>query len=141
MTDPASDSVDLFLVEDDPDDRLMIVRALQRIKPQVNYEEINDGVALIRAIETGRSARVILLDLNMPRMNGTEVIHRLIDMKTHLEKSVVVLTTSASEEERQRLQALGILAFITKPDRYADLVKLFERYIAVWLRDVDRIPG
>ena len=119
-------NADILLVEDDPDDRMLIQRAIARTRPQLQVQPLNDGVELLRYLEACtavRPPRLILLDLNMPRCDGREILERLFTSPRLRLVPVVVLTTSIAPEDRKRAIGLGASGFISKPDTFAELTR------------------
>lgn len=118
-----SDGV-ILLVEDNPDDVAMTIRALREAKISNEIVVARDGVeALDYLFCTGphadkdpcTSPAVILLDLKMPRVDGLEVLERLrTDERTKL-IPVVILTTSDEEADRLAGYELGVNSYIRKP--------------------------
>jgi CheY-like chemotaxis protein len=139
-------AIDVLLVDDDPGDTLMIREAFEHNKVRNALECVADGVQAMQYLrregEYANAARpdLILLDLNLPRKDGREV---LAEIKGDPELStipVVVLTTSHAEEDVLRSYQLHANAYVTKP---VD----FERFIAV-VRQIDeffvtvvKLPG
>jgi CheY-like chemotaxis protein len=139
-------AIDVLLVDDDPGDTLMIREAFEHNKVRNALECVSDGVQAMQYLrregEYANAARpdLILLDLNLPRKDGREV---LAEIKGDPELStipVVVLTTSHAEEDVLRSYQLHANAYVTKP---VD----FERFIAV-VRQIDeffvtvvKLPG
>jgi CheY-like chemotaxis protein len=128
--------VEILLVEDDPGDVLMTREAFAEHKVGNNLTVVSDGAeALAYLRREGQYAGavrpdLILLDLNLPRRDGREV---LAEIKTDPELRripVVVLTTSAADEDIVRSYELHANAYVTKP---VD----FERFIAV-VRQIDQ---
>lgn len=130
-------AADLVLAEDDPEDAFMILRALRRCRADLGIQTVRDGVALIEHLNErlamGRALpQLVLLDLNMPRMDGREV---LAAMKADARLSavpVVVLTTSIEHEDRDRAQRLGAAGYLTKPDGFGLLVELLRTLTEQW---------
>jgi CheY-like chemotaxis protein len=125
-----ADLIEILLVEDDPGDVLLIRESFDDHKVGNRLSVVSDGVeamAYLRA-EGKYAGRVrpdlVLLDLNLPRKNGSEVLAEIKGDPDLMTIPVVVLTTSESEEDVQSSYRLHASAFITKP---AD----FERFRAV----------
>lgn len=134
---PAEDA-ELLLADDDPDDRFLILRALRRSRPEIKVATVRDGVELLAHLRTlgrcGRaSPRVVLLDLNMPRLDGREVLRELALDPLLRDLPVVVLSTSTEAEERRRALALGAAAFISKPAEFSRLVEALREMADRWL--------
>ena len=116
---------ELVLAEDDPDDRFLIVHALRRLRPQLQVATVADGIELIAHLQQrgdGALPRLVLLDLNMPRMDGREVLARLRDDQVFRSIPVVVLSTSVEPEDRSRTHALQAAAFLSKPEEFGAML-------------------
>jgi CheY-like chemotaxis protein len=128
---------DVLLVEDDPGDVLMTREAFEHYRIRNTLHVVGDGEQamqfLRRAGEYTSMPRpgLILLDLNLPRRNGLEV---LADVKSDAELlsiPVVVLTTSQAEEDILRSYALHANAYISKPvdfDRFNDVIRQINKF-------------
>ncbi|GGU41480.1 response regulator [Lentzea flava] len=135
MNDASLNVIDVLLVEDDPGDALMTQEAFEHHKIRNTLHVVKDGVEALaflrREGEYADAPRpgLILLDLNLPRKDGREV---LAEVKADAELRsipVVVLTTSDAEEDILRSYSLHANAYVTKP---VD----FERFIEV-VRQID----
>lgn len=134
-TDEAGFMIHVLLVEDDPGDVLITREAFAENKVRNNLSVVNDGVKALaflrREGEYADAPRpdLILLDLNLPRMDGHEVLAN-IKCDVDLQRiPVVVLTTSDAEEDVLRSYDLHANAYVTKP---VD----FERFLGV-VRQID----
>jgi CheY-like chemotaxis protein len=125
----ALDFVDVLLVEDDPGDVLMTKEAFEHYAIKGNLHVVGDGDQALHFLrKTGDYEGVptpglILLDLNLPRRNGLEVLAEVKADSSLLSIPVVVLTTSHAHEDVARSYSLHANAYISKP---AD----FDRFIA-----------
>jgi CheY-like chemotaxis protein len=141
-----SQTMEILLVEDNEDDILLEREALSEAKLVNIMSVVRDGeeaMAYLRREGRYHDARVpglILLDINMPKKNGFEVLN---EMKADAELRhipVVMLTTSDSERDIVKSYAKGACSFITKPmdfDKFGEIVKQFALYWAL----VARIPS
>ena len=137
MTAPESSAmpIEVLLVEDDPGDVLMTQEAFEEHKVRNKLSVVSDGEeALAYLRREGKFADaprpdLILLDLNLPRVDGREVLAVIKDDADLRRIPVVVLTTSQADEDIQRSYSLHANAYVTKP---VD----FERFIAV-VRQID----
>ena len=115
------DRVDVLLVEDDPGDVLMTKEAFEHYEIPGNLHVVGDGdqaMQFLRKIGdyTGvPTPGLILLDLNLPRRNGLEVLAEVKSDSSLLSIPVVVLTTSHAEEDIARSYSLHANAYISKP--------------------------
>ena len=125
----------VLIADDDPDDRFLILRALSRCDADLSASAVRDGVELIAHLH-GRQARslplprLVLLDLNMPRMDGREVLRQVRSNSSLKDLRVVVLTTSVQHEEGARALALGASACFSKPESFAALVDLLRPHVS-----------
>jgi CheY-like chemotaxis protein len=127
--------VDMLLVEDDPGDVLMTREAFEHYQIRNNLHVVSDGEQAMNFLRrAGDYAEVprpglILLDLNLPRRNGLEVLAELKADDDLLSIPVVVLTTSQAQEDILRSYSLHANAYISKP---VD----FEKFVGV-IRQID----
>ena len=132
----------ILLVEDNPDDELLTLRALQENKIKNEVVVAHDGVEALEYLfgtgaNEGRDLSVmpqlILLDIKLPRMDGLEVLRRLrADERTRL-LPVVILTSSREEQDLINGYRLGANSYIRKPvdfDQFAEAVRHLGLY---WL--------
>ncbi|ASW56746.1 response regulator [Plantactinospora sp. KBS50] len=137
MTAPADgrSPIEVLLVEDDPGDVLMTQEAFEEHKLRNRLTVVSDGdEALAYLRQQGQYAEasppdLILLDLNLPRRDGREVLEEIKKDELLRQIPVVVLTTSQADEDILRSYRLHANAYVTKP---VD----FERFIAV-VRQID----
>lgn len=145
MTEPIV-PVEVLLVEDDPGDVLMTREAFEEHRLRNHLNVVSDGEEALAYLRgEGRYAGaprpdLILLDLNLPRRDGREVLREVKNDERLRRIPVVVLTTSEAEEDVLRSYDLHANAYVTKP---VD----FERFVAV-VRHIDdffitvaRLPG
>jgi CheY-like chemotaxis protein len=137
MTEAPLNVIDVLLVEDDPGDALMTQEAFEHHKIRNTLHVVKDGVEALaflrREGEYADAPRpgLILLDLNLPRKDGREV---LAEVKADAELRsipVVVLTTSDAEEDILRSYSLHANAYVTKPvdfDRFIEVVRQIDDF-------------
>ena len=135
LGDETAVPIEVLLVEDDPGDVLMTQEAFEEHKVGNRLHVVSDGVeALAYLRREGQYANavrpdLILLDLNLPRRDGREVLEEIKKDEELGRIPVVVLTTSAADEDIVRSYQLHANAYVTKP---VD----FDRFIAV-IRQID----
>ena len=129
--------IEILLVEDNPGDVRLTKEALKEGKVYSNLHTVKDGVEAMEFLrKQGRYKEVprpdiILLDLNLPRKDGREVLEEIKSDDALKRIPVVVLTTSKAEEDVLRSYDLGVSSFITKPvsfGSFVETVKLLGRY-------------
>ncbi len=132
----------ILLVEDNVDDELLTLRAFERQHIKNEVHVARDGVEALEYLSgTGRFAdrdasilpHVVLLDLNLPRLDGLEVLRRIrADEKTRL-LPVVVLTSSKEEEDLIRSYSLGANSYVRKPVDFTEFVEAVRQLGMYWL--------
>jgi len=129
--------IDVLLVEDDPGDTLMIREAFADNKVRNTLSCVTDGVEAMRFLrregEYADAPRpdLILLDLNLPRKDGREVLGEIKGDERLATIPVVVLTTSQAEEDVLRSYKLHANAYVTKPvdfDRFIEVVRQIDEF-------------
>ena len=145
MSNRQGEPADVLLVEDNPGDVRLTQEAFREGHIQTTIHVATDGVEAMKFLEqTGEYADaprpdIVLLDLNLPRKNGDEVLE---EMKADPELDhipVIVLTSSAAEEDVSKLYDNNANAYLTKPvdpDEFIETVRTLEEF---WL-SVVRLP-
>jgi CheY-like chemotaxis protein len=137
----AGAAVTILVAEDDPDDRVLMRDALVENRLADHLHFVEDGEELMDYLNRrGRYAdhvsplpRLILLDLNMPRKDGREVLQEIGADPDFRGIPVIVLTTSEAEEDIERSYELGANAYMTKPGSFGALVELTRVLGRHWL--------
>jgi len=146
---PSDKAITILLADDDEDDRLMTREALLDARLHNDLRSVIDGVDLLEYLRReGRYADakqaprpgLILLDLNMPRMDGREALAEIKNDPALRSIPVVVLTTSRADEDIVRSYDLGVNSFITKPVTFQGLVEAMKVVSRYWLEIVDLPP-
>ena len=113
--------INVLLVDDDQEDLDLTLEVLEMTKMKLNIEIARDGVEAVEYLnkvydeEKRKLPDLILLDLNMPRMSGHEVLQYIKGNERFRTIPVVVLTTSKSETDIANSYAAGVSCFVTKP--------------------------
>ncbi len=105
--------VRILIVEDSPTMRQLLSFALQRLKG-AEVVEAQDGMDGLRKI-TSEKFDLVLVDINMPVMDGLKLIRLIRGEPTLKEIPIVVITTEGGKEDRERAIALGANEYLTKP--------------------------
>ena len=138
-------AIEILLVEDNPGDVRLTREALKDAKVRNNLHVVDDGVKALQYLrrEPGYEDAVrpdlILLDLNLPKMSGREVLQEIKTDPALLQIPVVVLTSSEAEQDIAKAYELHANCFVTKPvdlDRFIQVVRSLEDF---WLTIV-RLP-
>jgi CheY-like chemotaxis protein len=112
--------LNILLVEDDQDDIDLMQDTLKDSRVDFIMEVIKQGDKVIPYLEMGKNfPDVILLDLNLPKMHGKEVLERVKSSPDFQKIPVVILTTSSAKEDQQLCLKAGANKFLTKPSTIA----------------------
>jgi CheY-like chemotaxis protein len=141
-----NEPVELLLVEDNEDDIILIQEAFADAKLMNVIYKVRDGEeALAYLRREGRYQHVrrpglILLDINMPKKNGFEVLQAIKADLLLRSLPVIMLTTSDREEDILRSYAAGACSYIRKPMRLDQLVQVVKEFELYWTL-VSRVPS
>lgn len=124
----------ILLAEDDRVDVMTIERALKEIKVANRLDVVRNGEEALAFLRDAQNQKpcVILLDLNMPRMNGIEFL-KIVKEDLGLRLiPVIVLTTSKEENDKVRSFNLGVAGYIIKPADYQKFVEVMRTIDLYW---------
>jgi CheY-like chemotaxis protein len=135
-------AINILLVEDDPGDVLMTREALAESKLLNELHVVSDGreaIDYLTEASEGRHVRpdLVLLDLNLPRIDGREVLEFIKTQERLRRIPVVILTTSSAEEDIVRSYDLHANAYVTKPvdfDQFMDVVRKVDEFFVSIVR-------
>lgn len=143
-----SETAVILMADDDDDDYLLTKRALKESKLLDSLVRVRDGEELFDYLyergkfagKTSQKPDFILLDLNMPRMDGRQALKTIKTDEKFQHIPVVVFTTSKAEEDIVRSYQLGVNSFITKPVTFDGLKEVMRRLDSYWL-DLVELPN
>ena len=148
--EPNKIPITILICDDDEDDRLLTRQALEDAHVSNTVKFVEDGEQLLDYLyqrgeyagETGKAPRpgLILLDLNMPNMDGREALKVIKGDDSLRDIPVVVLSTSALDEDIVRSYKLGVNSFITKPVTFSGFVEAMNVLGRYWLEIVELPP-
>jgi CheY-like chemotaxis protein len=143
--------ITILICDDDEDDRTLTQQALEDAHVSNNLRFVEDGEQLLDYLyqrgayagETGKAPRpgLILLDLNMPKMDGREALKIIKGDATLSDIPIVVLSTSGFDQDIIRSYQLGVNSFITKPVTFSGLVEAMNVLGRYWLEIVELPPA
>lgn len=128
-------ALNILLVEDDQVDVMNVQRAFDRNRIANPLFVAGDGIEalrMLRADEVPRERRIILLDLNMPRMNGIEFLRELRADPVLSATPVVVLTTSDDERDKINAYNLNVAGYLLKPVTFINFVEVMAALNKYW---------
>ncbi|SMB84450.1 response regulator [Deinococcus hopiensis] len=125
----------VLVVDDNAADLDLAVEAFAEVTPHLEVIGVTMGSEALSFLQGPDASRVglVLLDLNLPRMHGFEVLRALRALPTLGGLPVVMLTTSEAGEDLQRSEVLGASAYAHKPVEYRGYLRLVQDLVTSWL--------
>ena len=145
-TESTPRSIEILLVEDNPGDARLTIEAMREAKLSNRLHVVEDGVEAMQFLRRegrfGDAPRpdLILLDLNLPKKDGREVLAEIKSEPLLKRIPVVVLTTSRAEEDVLRTYDLHANCFVTKPVDLEQFMKIVKQIDEFWFKLVT-LPG
>lgn len=136
----------ILIAEDDADDQLLIRDALQESGCRNPIRFVNDGEELLEYLRHHGNYTdpalypkpgLIVLDLNMPRMDGREALGQIKHDRGLRQIPIIILSTSTAQEDIRNAYDLGANSFLGKPGRFDELVALISKFNSFWLDAVE----
>ena len=128
-------SKSVLLVEDDPVDSMFVQRALEETESPISLEIARDGADAWEKLQSGVKPQVIILDLNMPRMSGLELLIKIKNDPDLRTTPAIVLSTTDSEDEVRNCLGEHANAFLVKPDSVDGYRRIARRLTDFWLNE------
>lgn len=130
----------VLLVEDDVVDAMTVSRSFRELSIGNEVVHRVNGVEALEYLkETDRPPCLILLDINMPKMNGIEFLERVKKSSSHRRIPVVVLTTSNDQRDKLEAYNLGVAGYMLKPVDYRQFVSVVKEIDSYWT--VSELPS
>jgi len=132
MSEP--ETVEILLVEDNPNDAELTQRALKKTNLGVGLATVRDGAEALEYLFSNRpKPKVIFLDLKLPKIDGIEVLRRVRADDRLRSVPVVVLTSSQEERDISQCYKLGVNSYIVKPVEFDEFYKAVGDLATYWL--------
>ena len=127
------DALHILLADDDEDDRLFFKDAIEEVKVKTVVRIVEDGVQLMDYLNKPEISlpNVVFLDLNMPRKNGMECLKEIRSDHKLKDLSVVIYSTSASEEDIEATFVRGANVYIKKPNDFDELKRVLGQVLSL----------
>jgi CheY-like chemotaxis protein len=135
-------AAEILLVEDNENDVILTRLAFRQAKLATHLQHVKDGeqcMAFLRkqgAYTDAPTPDIILLDLNMPRMDGREVLTEISEDENLCHLPVVILTTSSAEQEILKMYKLRCSSYIVKPVDFEQFIRVVRQFANYWLEVV-----
>lgn len=138
----------ILIAEDDADDRFLLETAFRECGFNDELVFVENGVELVHFLSTqnGKSNLTkrfpgfIMLDLNMPKKDGREVLKEVKENPLYRKIPIIVFTTTKNENEIVRCYELGANSYVVKPVNFEELVKVIRDIRNYWFR-ISEVPG
>lgn len=143
-----SGQVEILLVEDDPADAEMTLRALRQNNLANRVHWVKDGAEALEFMfrsgsyagrDPNRTPKLIMLDIKMPKVDGIEVLRRLKANEATRTVPVVVMTSSNEEQDVMESYRLGVNSYIVKPVHFDSFVETVAKIGLYWVL-TNRVP-
>ncbi len=138
----SEENIEVLLVEDNPRDAELTIRAFKRNRLADRLFHVQDGAEALDFLfgrgkyegrSTGTLPRVILLDLKLPKMNGLQVLQRIKSDPELQTIPVVVVTSSAEDPDLEAAYQLGANSYVIKPVQFEVFMEAMSRLGIYWL--------
>lgn len=123
--------LNILSAEDDLDDQLIIRDAIKKADIGASVHFVSNGSALLERLAEqfgGNLPDILLLDLNMPVLNGLEVLKILREREDIEDLPIIILTTSSNQNDIDQCYRLGANSFITKPSSFKEMVEVVKSF-------------
>jgi len=131
----------ILIAEDDADDRYLLRSAFEENGYKDKLEFVENGVEMIEYLHKiavgdneAQMPRFILLDLNMPKKDGREVLKEIKQNPDLNKIPIIILSTTNNEQEMRRCYELGANSYITKPNSFESLIKTVAALRSYWVQ-------
>ena len=136
--------IDILLAEDNEDDVFLVRESLEENDLAKRLHVARDGVEALdyvreRGTRSNHRPLLVLLDINMPRMNGFEVLREIKAAPALKHIPVVMLTTSGREEDMVKSYRIGAASYLTKPVDFEGFREMLIQFARYWTT-VSRVP-
>jgi CheY-like chemotaxis protein len=140
MSKREKNRVIILMADDDPDDRYLAKTAFEESEVACDVQFVENGVEVLEYLErcgkyeeVGDIPHLILLDLNMPRKDGKQVLRELKESSLFRHIPVIIFSTSKSPEEIRQLYLMGANSFISKPSSFDKLLEVTRTIGQYWV--------
>jgi len=134
MTENINTHITIMLIDDDEDDRKLFAAELQELDPSVKLITAEDGIEAFLSLEdeSQRLPDFILLDLNMPKKTGFEVLAEIKNDELLKNIPVIIYTTSINKNEKEETINHGAISWITKTASKEELRKIISEMLEMY---------
>jgi CheY-like chemotaxis protein len=125
----------IFIVDDDPDDRQIILDAFVQNNPSIDYVFMENARDLLENLAGEQSdlPTIILLDLNMPGILGLQALKEIRADKKFSNIPIIIFTTSSLSTDKRVSYDLGANCFLRKPDSFTEMIEICHSIVRLWM--------
>src|SRR5579863_1129472 len=142
-----NNTFNILMADDDIEDIQLTKEILGDIESTINFQSVRDGESLINLLNTQKDSskkttlpHLILLDLNMPVMDGREALKEIKNNDSLRKIPVAIFTTSQSRNDIEKAYTLGANCYVIKPSAYVDWENTLKMISQFWMKYA-QIPG
>jgi CheY-like chemotaxis protein len=123
----------ILVAEDDSEDRFIMMETFNELGHADAIYIVEDGLAILQYLqeEGAGTIAMIILDLNMPKLNGTEILRKLQGDERYTHIYVVIFSTSVNQIEKENCIKLGAKEYVTKPSKYAEYMATCRKFYEI----------
>jgi CheY-like chemotaxis protein len=130
----ASRTHTILYADDDADDKLWVIEACRALDSSLHIEFVTNGRDVLNYLSSARSGLpvLIVLDLNMPELDGRQTLRKLKGDEQFRNIPVIIVTTSSNKVDREICQRLGVELYLIKPDTHSEwqnIIRRIEPYV------------
>jgi chemotaxis family two-component system response regulator Rcp1 len=143
METPSSARRQVLIVEDNQSDAYLIQRAIEGTKLPIDFHVVRDGQRAVQFFDQADAdpakpcPDIVILDINLPRIQGADVLKHMRSLSRCAQVHVIVVSTSVSERERELVKDLGADGYFRKPSEFDEFMKLGDLVKGALARDVN----
>jgi CheY-like chemotaxis protein len=123
----------LFIIDDDMEDQEIFMEALKEVDPNIQCFTAISGEEAFKQLQTEMLMLpdIIFLDMNMPKLNGKQVLREIRKTKSLYQVPVIMYSTSFAPNDIEEIKQLGAVHHLLKPARFDDLCRALEHVLAI----------
>jgi CheY-like chemotaxis protein len=122
----------ILVVDDDPEDHLILLEYFREFGKDEHVKFLENGqeaLDFLESIEDDQALpRLVVLDLNMPILNGTQTLYRLKQLRRFRNIPTIIFSTSDNENEKRKCMSFGAADYVVKPSTYEEGQQMVERF-------------
>ncbi|MEJ8844320.1 response regulator [Lacibacter sp. H375] len=123
----ASGTLNVLIVDDDEDDRMLFEEAIFKIEPLIQVDQARNGMELVEKMKDGSLPEIIFLDLNMPGKTGKECLADIREHERWKKIPVVIYSTSANRNDINDTYKGGANLYMLKPSSFSELIRMIRK--------------